>query len=104
MKQFDPNEDEYYSINDTPDLYLDDKQVEAALSKIKVTSSEAENRAREILKKSEKIHKDELFGKYSHEQAVSEIQKLENDFGNKFGFWPSASETYEQFYEQFSGE
>lgn len=101
MRKFDNKIDDYYSMDDTPDVYLDEEQIESALEKIKIPNEEAELAAVELLKKSEQIHRDSLLGKFSNDDCTKQIQLLEDGFVSKYGFWPSASSVYENFYSQF---
>ena len=101
MRKFEEKIDGFYSMDDTPDIYLDDEQIQSALKKIKIPNEEAELAAVELLKKSEQIHRDSLMGKISDEECTKQIQALEDEFVSKYGFWPSASSVYENFYSQF---
>lgn len=104
MRKFNKSIDDFYSMDETPDVYLDDEQIETALSKITISDEDAEVAAVELLKKEEQIHRDSLMGKYSDDESTKLIQTLEDEYVSKYGFWPSASSVYEDFYSQFVRE
>ena len=101
MRKYDKDIDDFYSMDETPDVYLDDEQIQNALANIKIPNEEAELEAVEILKKSEQLHRDSLMGKLSDDECTKLIQEIEDKFVSTFGFWPSASCVYEDFYAQF---
>ena len=104
MRQFNPQKDKYYSMDNTPDLYLTTEQVNDALNKIKIRNDEMEQSAVELLKKSVNIHMEKGLGKLTGDEESNEIQNLEKDFVSKFGIWPYQTEVYTDFYNLFSGE
>ena len=77
MRKYDKDIDDFYSMDETPDVYLDDEQIQNALANIKIPNEEAELEAVEILKKSEQLHRDSLMGKLSDDECTKLIQEIE---------------------------
>ena len=104
MRQFDPIYDEIYGLNETPDLYLSEEQVSAALERISISKGKGEEEALQFVYQIESLHRNEALDKISHNEFLSEIKQRQDKFVKEFGFWPYAANSYKAFYEQFNKE
>lgn len=104
MRQFEPNKDEIYGLNETPDLYLSEEQLSAALKRISISKEKGEEEALQFVFQIESLHRKEALGKISHNDFLSEIKQKQDKFVKEFGFWPYAANSYKAFYGQFNKE
>jgi len=101
IREYNPDIDEMYNIDSTPNLYLTEKVVNKTLTEITSYSEEREVSAREILPLIESIHRDELLGKKNKDNAKKEIQELQKKYKDKYGLWPYQTNTFRDFYQNF---
>ena len=101
MRAYNKDLDEYYSPDDTPELYLTDEQINAVLNSLPHIDKPAEINVREAIKQIETINREEKLGKISASESSAKIRNISNDFLRKYGFWPYITKTFELFYKSF---
>lgn len=101
IRKYNADIDEYYSPDDTPNLFLTEEQVEEVLASIPKINEESELEAIEIIRKIEKLQRDEKLGEISNDECVKENDKISDYFLKKYGFWPYVTNIYKNFYMSF---
>ncbi|MDR3259726.1 MAG: hypothetical protein LBT51_08995 [Fusobacteriaceae bacterium] len=101
MRSYDKNLDDYYSPDDTPELYLTEEQIDNTLNAIPDYDDPAEIEVKKTIKIIETINREEKFGKISKEDCITKSNKVSDDFLEKYGFWPYITKTFEEFYKLF---
>jgi len=94
-RPFDPDSDESYHPDDTPELYLTDAQVRSYLKRLPKTNDEAELEARSVLAIVEADHRSELLGETVQRTGPQRIEA----FRKRFGYWPWDTSSARRFYE-----
>jgi len=101
MRPYNEDLDNYYSPDDTPELYLTENQVDFVLTRLSVINDPAEIEVREIIRDIESINRMEKLGNIREEESADKIKTLSNNFLKKYGFWPYKTKTHESFYKYF---
>jgi hypothetical protein len=101
MREYDPQKDNYYSPDDTPNLYLTNKQIKSHLEDIPKFDKCDEKEVRKVIIKIEILNKREKMGKISTNECHKKIEELNDKFLNKYDYWPYMTKTYELFYKSF---
>lgn len=102
MRAYDKEKDSYYSPDDTPELYLTEQQVKEALDYIaKHTDSPEEFDVRILIAKVEELNRKEKLGSISESECRRMIEKITDDFADKYDFWPYITKTFTSFYKYF---
>jgi len=100
-RPYDPQKDEYYYPDYTPDLYLADDQIEKALKKIKISGEPAEKETQSVVRQIETLHRKVCLGKLNHNDFIVKCDHISDKFVKKFGYWHSETKTYKEFYKHF---
>jgi hypothetical protein len=101
MRPYNKDLDEYYSPDDTPELYLTEEQINCTLDSLPCMNENAEINVREIIKQIETINREEKLGEISSSESAAKIGIISNDFLQKHGFWPYVTKSFELFYKSF---
>ncbi|MDR1468628.1 MAG: hypothetical protein LBT00_04980 [Spirochaetaceae bacterium] len=101
MRAYNKNLDEYYSPDDTPELYLTDEQINGVLNSLPHIDKPAEINVREAIKEIETINREEKLGNILPAESSVKIRNISNGLLQKYGFWPYVTKTFELFYKSF---
>ena len=100
-RPYDPDKDEYYYPDYTPDLYLTDEQIEIALEEIEISDDSAEKETQKIIRQIETLHRKVCLGKLKHTEFLAKCDQISDKFVKVFGYWHSETKTYKDFYKHF---
>jgi len=101
MRPYNRDLDNYYSPDDTPDLYLTEEQINIALASLPSMNENAEISVRETIRRIETINREEKLGNISPSESNEKIKSLSNSFLQKYDFWPYITKSFELFYKSF---
>lgn len=101
-RPYNPEKDDYYYPDDTPEIYLTENQVEQILAQILALDDSAEKDARDEVRQIEKLHRMRCLGQITQEEYLEKCKEVSEEFGNKHGFWAWETVTVKSFYEYFS--
>ena len=100
-RPYHPATDSCYHPDDTPELFLVEKQVKDVLRKIQKENSDVEQAACELLCHVETLHRQVCTGTFNADQAIEECQQIAEEFRDKYGIWHFHTVAYELFYSSF---
>lgn len=99
-RSFDPNVDEVYDVEASPDIYLTETQVATVAAAI-ACGTQKDEVAKEYVIKMEAAQRDRCTGRISEEECARISRTLNEQFKAQFGTWIYQSRFAQKFYANF---
>lgn len=101
VRPFNPKMDKIYGFDETPDLYLEDEQIEEAFSSLPQNNTSEAMAVKQAIIKIETLKREYCKGLLSFETMKQQVSEIDKVFFSKFGYWMYVSSVHQSFYNFF---